>query len=170
VTGKASNAVLLCSGGTFSKVFQCPALAACANIQGHDQVRCGGTGSGASGDGTYFAVPGLPCVAEGSQTCSFDETMVLRCSQGSWAAAVHCPPSRCRNIPVSDGAICSGTWCANCGYTVGDLCNFSEGGVVCSTDASAMVQCRDGQVSLYQACTPKICERVSATAASINCM
>jgi hypothetical protein len=170
VTGRASNAVLLCSGAIFSKVFQCPGLEACANIQGHDQVRCGGSGSGASGDGTYFAATDLPCVTEGAQSCSFDQTTVLRCSKGSWATAVHCAPSACQNLPIGDGTSCSGTWCANCGYTMGDMCDFSAGGVLCSTDLGAIVQCTDGQVTLYETCSPKTCARTSAAVPSIACM
>jgi hypothetical protein len=78
--------------------------------------------------------------------------VVLLCDAGAWVEAVHCPPSNCEVVPEGGGGTCSGTWCGNCGYTIGDICSFPAGSVNCTTDLGAIVQCASGEVVLYQDC------------------
>ena len=139
------NIVLHCTGGLYQTVFQCPPSETCVNIVGHDQVRCG------DAPGTYFAKEGIACVGESSQACSFDQQVVLRCSQGIWSTAIHCPPSSCVYRPQTSTG-CTGTWCANCGYTPGDQCNFGADAQECSTDLSKILDCTDGTATIYRDC------------------
>jgi hypothetical protein len=153
--GTAGNVVLYCSGGVFQSVFRCPGSEACANVAGHDQIRCGGA------QGTYFAEEGAACSNESNQACSFDQRLVLRCSQGAWVTAIHCPPSTCANLAQSSSG-CTGTWCANCGYAPGDMCSFAAEAVRCSTDLSKIVQCSDGMVTVWRDCGPGLCTSVES--------
>lgn len=155
VRGKTDNLVLYCGGSIYQSVFQCPGSEACANIAGHDQVRCGGP------TGTYFATPGAPCSNELAQACSFDQQVVLKCSQGAWLTAIHCSPSTCANLPQTSNG-CAGTWCGNCGYTPGDLCSFPDGSARCSTDLSKIVQCSNGTVTVWRDCGVAECTAVES--------
>jgi hypothetical protein len=94
--------------------------------------------------------------------CSFDLSKVEECVNGAWVDAIHCPPSSCTLLPPSPtGETCSGTQCANCGESVGDLCDFPAGDVICSTDLSAILECSDGKTVVEKSCGGGKCEEVS---------
>jgi hypothetical protein len=154
VDGTVDNLVLNCTGGLYQTLFQCPPSEPCANIVGHDQIRCGGSA------GTYFAKEGIACFVQDGQACSFDQRVVLKCTQGKWLTAIHCAPSSCAYHPEGSGG-CIGTWCANCGYTPGDACSFSAASVQCSADLSQIVECRDGTATVWQACGSGHCTAVT---------
>jgi hypothetical protein len=151
----SDNVVLYCSGGVYHNVFQCPDSAACANITGHDLIRCGAPA------GTYFAQEGTACANESSQACSFDQSVVLKCIAGTWVVAIHCSPSTCANLPQTSTG-CSGTWCANCGYTPGDMCDLAAGTVRCSPELSKIVQCSAGTVTVWRDCGSGQCTSVES--------
>jgi hypothetical protein len=140
-TAGASDVALICNqAGTYEVAFECPGLQTCTG--GLDHVDCGGTD---------YAVSGAPCATEDDQVCSIDGEVVLVCDNGEWIDGVHCPPSNCENVQ-SASAWCSGHWCANCGYTPGDVCGFQAGGVNCSTDLTSIVQCSNGTVTVFEEC------------------
>lgn len=140
--GDTTGRVIRCNGATYEAIFECPGLQECETIMGNDQVNCGGT---------YYSLSGGPCANEGSQVCSFDAEVVLKCDAGEWIDAVHCPPSNCARVPEGTDS-CSGHWCSNCGYSVGDVCSFPAGRVVCATDLSAILQCASGRTAVSTQC------------------
>ena len=158
--GTQHNAALYCASGTYEKVFVCPGQQACDPIVNYDQIRCGG------GTGTFFAKADAPCTNANSQACSFDQTTVLKCSTGIWVTAIHCSPITCQTLPQTN-ALCTGTWCNNCGFTIGDMCDFQAGKVICSTDLTKIVQCANGVITLYQDCGSQHCTIVAGT--TISC-
>jgi hypothetical protein len=156
--GSQSNLALLCKGGVYMTAFQCPGLEKCGDVQTLDEVTCGTT---------FFAQSGAPCAGQvptGAQfegACSFDLTKVEVCQNGVWVDGIHCPPSACANVPKSSSSLCSGSMCSNCGETVGDVCSFQAGAVICSTDLSAILQCSNGKTTVYQQCGTAKCTEVS---------
>jgi hypothetical protein len=162
-SGAVDNVALYCGGGFLQSVFECPGSEACANIAGHDQIRCG------EPPGTYFAKEGAACGNEASQACSFDLRVVLKCTRGTWETAINCPPTTCANVAQA-GARCSGTWCANCGYGLGDTCGLPAEAVACSTDLSKIVQCSDGTIAVWRDCGSGTCTYVDpGGAATLEC-
>lgn len=146
----AEDVALLCGmDGSYEVAFRCPGLQSCS--AGLDYVSCGGTD---------YAVAGQPCANEDSQVCTIDGAAVLVCDNGEWIEGVHCPPSNCENVQNS-GGLCSGHWCANCGYTPGDVCGFQAGSVNCSTDLTKIVQCSNGVVTVFEECAaPTTCTQL----------
>ena len=137
------NAALLCDGGAYQEAFRCPEQQACQSIETFDQVRCGGVN---------YGIAGRACNIEDDQICTAAADIVLRCRAGTWAEAIHCDPSHCTEVPESDGQACFGSWCANCGYSEGDMCAFAPGLSSCSTDLRSIVQCSDGVVTVEREC------------------
>jgi hypothetical protein len=84
--------------------------------------------------------------------CTIDGGAVLVCVAGTWVDGVHCPPSTCQLVQ-NGSSLCQGHWCANCGYTPGDMCGFQAGSVNCSTDLTTIVQCTNGVVTVFEECT-----------------
>jgi hypothetical protein len=142
------HVALYCDAGRYVKEFECPGLQTCQNYQGFSSIGC---------SGTAYAKSGAPCSTEGSHACSFDQTIVQICDNGEWIDGIHCPPEACRNVPESTDGVCSGHFCSNCGYSVGDVCTFAAGGVVCSTDLRYILQCANGRTVINSTCTPGRC-------------
>ncbi len=147
--GTQTEVALYCNAGVYQQVFTCPPLQECRDIVGHSSIRCGE-------DGVSYALSGAPCANEGGATCSFDGTIVQSCSSGIWVDAIHCPPSECM-LHSESSTSGGGIACANKGYSVGDMCQFSAGGVVCSTDLSSILQCANGRTTVHTDCGSRKC-------------
>ena len=141
IDGRMDVALSCNATGTYDVAFECPGLQSCTAYI--DRVGCGGT---------EYAVSGQPCADEGNQVCTIDGAVVLVCTNGVWIDGVHCPPSTCELVPEMGSSLCSGHWCANCGYTPGDVCGFQAGAVNCSTDLTKIVQCTNGIVTVTEEC------------------
>ncbi len=142
-----SNDILKCVDGKLVNIGKCPGGASCER-RPSGAIQCGGT---------LVAEAGSYCTDEGVQACSFDRSTVQRCVQGEWVTAINCPPSSCENKPNPGNSTpgpgeCYGHWCGNCGYTIGDMCSFSAGGVLCSTDNKSIIQCSSGVVTEVENC------------------
>jgi hypothetical protein len=105
-----------------------------------EAVVCGDVGTG-----VYYAVEGADCASDGDAACSLDQAINLECQRGVWVAGRHCPPSTCARTA-------DGIQCANGGSSVGDLCSFSAGAVVCSTDLTKILQCTNGRTTVLRDC------------------
>lgn len=157
--GAKSNLALVCQKGSYVGVGACPEGLPCVDTPSYASVRCGLEDSA-----SFYSVAGSPCPQEGIQVCSFDGAVVHVCQQGKWIAGVHCAPSSCGTY--ADPA--SGSWvvgCLNGGYSVGDVCQWSGPGVVCSTDGTKMLGCSGGLTFVSQDCAAagKHCKTVGAT-------
>ena len=136
-----SRNILSCVKGTYAVAGACPELEPCQDGLYNSEVACGPN---------LYAISGNLCPWEQVKACSLDLTKVELCTNGVWVDGIHCPPSSCANV---ENAGCVGTFCSNCGYSTGDLCSFSAGSVVCSTDLGALLECSNGRTVVYQACT-----------------
>ncbi|MFN2570765.1 MAG: hypothetical protein ABR537_03995 [Gemmatimonadales bacterium] len=135
-------------------MFECPGLQSCFVFQGNDEIGCGTTTNY-----TPYAKANAPCGAENAAGCSFAKDIVLICISGRWVEAIHCPPSNCDLLTNSVGQ--PSVQCANGGYSVGDICSFSGGGVVCSTDLTKILSCSNGRTVVLRDCGSLHCARVN---------
>ena len=120
-------------------------IQSCSRVDKGEAVVCGDQGTG-----VYFAVEGADCASDGDAACSIDQTIALQGQGGVWVAGRHCPPSACARTS-------NGIECANGGSSVGDLCSFSAGAVVCSTDLTKILQCSNGRTTVLRDCGSQRC-------------
>jgi hypothetical protein len=142
----SSNAVLFCSGHTLQKVYECPNSGKCVNGEKGAFVTCG-----TADLPLPVAKTGAPCGIDQGIACSFDDSVLLECTSGTWTELRHCAPSTCANTRTSSGT--RQLACENGGFGLGDPCAFPTGAVVCSADLGALLQCDNGVTTVEEACT-----------------
>lgn len=149
------NAVLYCAAGTYQRVFQCAEKEPCFTVQGKHSVCCG-----SKTECLGYALLSAPCVESSGAACSFDRKNVLKCLEGEWKEAIHCPPSECE-LHLDDDERYIG--CANDGYSLGDWCDFVDGGVACSTDLTKVLECSQNRTQVLVDCVgdSKACSLVT---------